>query len=1127
MLKNNKSLLTLVLACTFWQVESTQSAAATMHVIQDGTGNYTNIQAALDHAHPGDTITVHTGTYHERITTKTNGTSSAYITLKAENDVLMYGFNITNDYIQVDGFEITQEDAIVSADALAGITSDTSGLFQHLVAKSFINHSGVIQTTFLEVMTLTGSPTLNLSATYSNANNAIYGILAHAQEAIEFPGINVAGDHAELVNNHIHHIKGKAGIESAWRTRSFFTHVVGNFIEFSQKGIILYGNDWLVESNEVTRLVHYFPNKQYADADYSRFFGENHIIRNNYFHGSFREEVKDAHVDGFQTFDHSQIDKYRYATNVLIVNNIVMHFNQGLMAEGLYLQKTSDIIVRNNIFAHGGVPSLDGTPGLTGTGFIIKDTPRVTIANNTFYDIPGQAVFFSTVKNALTQYGVIKNNIIAKVGVDLEGISYNVSYQHFDATHDAGTGFNLLYQTKPPYRNALWPANPSSDTLATIAVDNFVGVASNPQGLYDRLINRAYIYPDGVLHKKSLQLNDASEITDLGGVYDPFKNEVYTTLQQAIEAVDPLFVNPNDIVGPDGIPFTEDDGLRLQAGSPAIDAGENAVDMGAYAFMSAPQLPSRSFYVDFENGSDINDGHSTHTALKTAPTNLQAGDTVFFKRGQTYIGHIDLSQSGHELVSELNGVVAADGITFTATGANFLANGVTPFDKIYVNGEGFFEISAIESETQLTLASPTLHRSLNNVAFMVGRYITFTTTEWGTGNVTFDGQHTQFSGFDLSGESFIWIDGSTQHKFEITGSTSSGIYANNTTVQRGIVLRNLYIHHNNVVNAPTDLPGIYLRNTEYVLIEHSEVSDNGDGDGFGGDDGIHMTTRADFVTIQYNDIHHNKDDGIQGAPLNKSFIQFNNIHDHRGPDGHPDGIAFNAASCCMEVTVRYNHIYDNASPTDWDQVYFHVYYNLFYDTEPWADTSIGNMGIRYKNEAYGEIYNNIFAYNTLHAIFGYGDGGPVDIQNNIFWENQDMGEDIQEIVVNNVSHSVARNNIYVRQIHPKTDDKVIGWGGIQYTIEEFQVLGQGQGSLYNEPGPYFMNETRTSLDFTPAGQHAPQVDSGINLGLFFDLVGTHVPQGLTVDIGAYESAEGGGGDTTAPSTPMELHLFTP
>ncbi len=47
---------------------------------------------------------------------------------------------------------------------------------------------------------------------------------------------------------------------------------------------------------------------------------------------------------------------------------------------------------------------------------------------------------------------------------------------------------------------------------------------------------------------------------------------------------DPLFVNTSSILGADGIPFTADDGLRLQAGSPARGAGYGGVDIGAYEY---------------------------------------------------------------------------------------------------------------------------------------------------------------------------------------------------------------------------------------------------------------------------------------------------------------------------------------------------------------------------------------------------------------------------------------------------------------------------------------------------------------------------------------------------------------
>jgi hypothetical protein len=45
---------------------------------------------------------------------------------------------------------------------------------------------------------------------------------------------------------------------------------------------------------------------------------------------------------------------------------------------------------------------------------------------------------------------------------------------------------------------------------------------------------------------------------------------------------DPLFINPDNIVGADGIPFTDDDGLRINENSPAWKAGSDGDNIGAY-----------------------------------------------------------------------------------------------------------------------------------------------------------------------------------------------------------------------------------------------------------------------------------------------------------------------------------------------------------------------------------------------------------------------------------------------------------------------------------------------------------------------------------------------------------------
>lgn len=79
----------------------------------------------------------------------------------------------------------------------------------------------------------------------------------------------------------------------------------------------------------------------------------------------------------------------------------------------------------------------------------------------------------------------------------------------------------------------------------------------------------------------------------------------------------------------------------------------------ATALMAGPAASGRIFYVDFNGGSDDNDGLSPQAAMKHCPgdpaaaarvkeTALQPGDTVLFKGGVTYRGSIVVNCSGAE-----------------------------------------------------------------------------------------------------------------------------------------------------------------------------------------------------------------------------------------------------------------------------------------------------------------------------------------------------------------------------------------------------------------------------------------------------------------------------------------------
>jgi parallel beta-helix repeat protein len=74
-----------------------------------------------------------------------------------------------------------------------------------------------------------------------------------------------------------------------------------------------------------------------------------------------------------------------------------------------------------------------------------------------------------------------------------------------------------------------------------------------------------------------------------GAIYNVFPGRSSDVFDPTdIRNKDPLFVNTSNLVGADGIPFTDDDGLRLQAGSPARGSGYGGVDMGAYPNVNPP-----------------------------------------------------------------------------------------------------------------------------------------------------------------------------------------------------------------------------------------------------------------------------------------------------------------------------------------------------------------------------------------------------------------------------------------------------------------------------------------------------------------------------------------------------------
>jgi parallel beta-helix repeat protein len=230
-------------------------------------------------------------------------------------------------------------------------------------------------------------------------------------------GALINGDNIEVIDNEFFDMKASA-IQGLWgEHNSSSITIANNTIYHSQMGITVYGTNWIVENNEIERLFMY----EGGDCDYMRFFGEDHIIHNNYMHGTDFSEVGSAHVDCFQTFDNNG----EHVHNILVEGNTCFVFHQGFMGEASFHENSSHVTFRNNVFAHGGAWGID-----------VHQIDNVMVENNTFYDIQYHGAGFRN--NSLNN--VVVNNIFYNTGT---------SYWASDGATLSGD-HNLIFESNDP-----------------------------------------------------------------------------------------------------------------------------------------------------------------------------------------------------------------------------------------------------------------------------------------------------------------------------------------------------------------------------------------------------------------------------------------------------------------------------------------------------------------------------------------------------------------------------------------------------------------------------------------------------------------------------------------------------
>ncbi len=430
-------------------------------------------------------------------------------------------------------------------------------------------------------------------------------------------GVIIRKDGAWVDDCFIHDMMEKAVLtywSTPWPNNGKITN---NYCKDNGGGIEAKGTDWLVENNEIDRMLQKVSG---LDVDYSRLHGQNVVFRGNYFHGTNKSEVGTAHVDGFQTFDNSG----SYLINALIENNVVMDCHEGMMAESKYTDVHRDVTIRNNIFARCWAWGLD-----------LHGMDNIKVYHNIFYDMGVHGIGFRTGTT-----GECKNNIF-----------YTGNYwKEADCTVDADR--NLLYKPGTTWSQTEYPKDivNRDPMFANAAAGDFTPKAGSP--LIDAGVNVG-VEKDriGTTRPQGAQV-DIGPIEVISGstptqpsvsVGDISLNEgnsgsVFATFTVTLSAASTQIVSVNYATS-DGTATVTDSDYASAAGTLSISAGSTSKTIAVLVNGDTKVEANETFVLNLSSpiNATIADGQATATinnddaaaipAVSIAPASVDEGNS--------------------------------------------------------------------------------------------------------------------------------------------------------------------------------------------------------------------------------------------------------------------------------------------------------------------------------------------------------------------------------------------------------------------------------------------------------------------------------------------------------------------
>ena len=445
-------------------------------------------------------------------------------------------------------------------------------------------------------------------------------------------------------------------------------------------------------------------------------------------------------------------------------------------------------------------------------------------------------------------------------------------------------------------------------------------------------------------------------------------------------------------------------------------------------------------------------------------------------------------------------VVVVSGTYTTDHGDVPIAANGTAANPVYIRGF---------SETQ----RPTIRRSLNiRGQYWVIEYIDLRPQPSLWGAILVENTH-----HGVVRHSDIAGDGQT---------TAGGIYVGAST---DIVIWNNAVHDGGDVNATYDQDKhcIVISTGSSIWVIDNELT-RCSGDGIQLNAGANNNAALHHVYVGRNNAHHNKQAGFWTKQAQDVIFSENVSHSHRSSDSS-SGQCMGGQYSPGYVWFIANHIFDCESGirlesddrgNGTDTFYIG---NLIHDITSSSDGTNphGPGAIVLRGGVNRWVVNNtIWSYQA--GVMSPSGVGFVHMENNVLGgRTSSQGRDIYlelPVVANN---STMRNNL----LGPGSR---IQWSDAVYSSLSAFRAGTGKGQDSVTADPLFINVQDRDFRLQPG---SPGIDRGIAspvYGIFMsrygidisrDLVGTARPQGLGIELGAFEVSSGGQGPPPVPGLP--------